>query len=269
MNKILYIILIVFLGLTTVSGIWNFIIGFKMGSEIYKLESYVPWFLVANITAFIGSILLLKYYYDRNYRFAFFAGVIVVITNLGYTTVLYIALTSGELRSYYMPAVLLNLCAIIVYAVVLIFSNTRKRFWLKLTGFCGLVIGLVLVSALIGGMYPKNVWIISMLGKIAQWSSIAWCLVNVMFIMNFVGELRTLKTENANVPRQKLLAGILGVLAIAAIVFTITTGKLLVNESDSQYDWRKDTAIQAQRLVWLAGEPEPLLTAKETACIIF
>ncbi|MDB4919155.1 MAG: peptidase-like protein [Mucilaginibacter sp.] len=253
MNKILYIILIVFLGLTTASGIWNFIIGFKMGPEIYKLDSYVQWFLVGNITAFIGSILLLKYYYDRNYRLAFFTGVIVVITNLGYTTVLYIALTSGELRSYYMPAVLLNLCAIIVYAVVLIFSNTRKRFWLKLVGFCGLVIGLVLVSALIGGMYPKNAWIINIFGKIAQWSPIAWYLVDVMFIMNFVGEFRTLKTENANVPRQRFLVSILGVLAIAAVVFTITTGKLLVNESDSQYDWRKDTAVQAQRLVWLAG----------------
>jgi len=101
--------------------------------------------------------------------------------------------------------------------------------------------------------YPKNAWIINILEKIAQWSPIAWYLVDVMFIMNSWVSSETLKTENANVPRQRFLISILGVLAIAAVVFTIITGKLLVNESDSQYDWRKDTAVQAQRLVWLAG----------------
>jgi hypothetical protein len=252
MNKILYIILIVFLGLATASGIWNFTFGFQMGPEIYKLESFVSWFLVVNITAFIGSILLLKYYYDRNYGFAFFSGITAVTTNLIYVTVVYIGLTSGELGSYRLPAVLLYLCAIVVYAAGLTFSNTRKRPWLKLAGICGLVIGLVLVLAIIEGSYTKDARIVSVLGKITQWSPIASYLANIMFIMNFVGEIRALKTENANVSRQKFLAGILGLLEIAAVVFTIRTGKLLVNESDSHIDWRQFNATEAQQLVGLA-----------------
>lgn len=100
MNKTLYIILIVFLSLVTASGIWNFVLGLRIGPEIYKLESYVSWFLVIQITAFTASILLLRYYYDQNYRFAFFTGIIAVVTNLGYAAVLYVLITSGELRSY-------------------------------------------------------------------------------------------------------------------------------------------------------------------------
>jgi hypothetical protein len=152
-----------------------------------------------------------------------------------------------------MAAFLLNLFAIIVYAASLTFSNTRKRPWLKLAGIWMLMIGLVLVSVLIERTYTKDARIVSVLGKIAQWSPIAMYLVNVMFIMNFVGEIRITKTEKANVTRRWFLASILGLLEIAAVGFTIRTGKLLVNESHSQFNWRKYTAVQAERLVWLAG----------------
>lgn len=109
MNKILYILLIFFLGLTTASGIWNIIITNQIGAEIYKANSYIEWFLLLNITAIIGSILLLKYYLHHNYRIAFFAGTIAVIANLGYATVCYIILTSG-LSVYIKPILLLDLC---------------------------------------------------------------------------------------------------------------------------------------------------------------
>ena len=156
MNKILYIILIVFLSLTTAGGIWTFVFGFQMGPEIYKLESFVCWFLLGNVTAFIASILLLKYYYYRNYRFAFFTGIIALIASFVYATIIYVGLTSGELASYRLPTILLYLAAIIVYAAGLILSNTRKRPWLKLAGICGLVVGLVLVFTIIEGTYTKE-----------------------------------------------------------------------------------------------------------------
>jgi hypothetical protein len=253
-NKILYIILIVFLSLATASGVWDFILVFEKGAEIYKLESYVSWFLAGNITSIVGSILLLKYYYDCNYRIAFFTGVVTVISSLFYIILSYIVLTSGALNTYRILALFFYLSAIIVYAGSLTFSNTRKRFWLKLSGIISLMVGLISLLAVIEGIYSKDAQFVSLLGKIIQGCSIAWYLINVMFIINIFDEISTLKTEIANVSRQKLLTGILSIIAIATVVFTIRTGKLLVNESRSQFDWRKDAAVQAQRLVWLAGE---------------
>ena len=253
MNKILYILLIVFLGLTTASGIGEIIVRLQIGTGIYQADSYIAWFLVLNVTAVIGSILLLMYYLHHNYRIAFFTGTIAAIANLGYC---YIVLTPA-LNIYYKPVLLFTLCAIIVYSLSLIFSNTRNRYWLKLAGVCGLVTALILVSTFIGATYSKDVRTIGRLNKIAQWSSIAWYLVNVMFIMNFLGEIKELKTINTNVTRKKYLESILGFLAVVALVFMIAIGTLLVKESkesnSQELVWRADNAKRAQQLVNLAG----------------
>ncbi|WP_428329856.1 hypothetical protein [Mucilaginibacter sp.] len=253
MNRSLYIILIVFLGLTTVSGIWSFVFGLQMGAEIYKLGSFISWFILGNIIAFTASIILLKYYYDQNYRFAFYTGIISVIINLVFIVLVYIMLTTGELESYYLPAILLSLLSNIVYALGLIFSGTRTRFWLKLAGVCGLLTGLVVMLALIGRVYTKDAAFVALLGKITQWSPLAWNLVNVLFIMNLLGEMRALKTETVKATRQQFLAVVFGLVAIVAIALTIKTGGSLITERDAHVDWRQFNAVEAQQLVGLAG----------------
>ncbi|MEO6719616.1 MAG: hypothetical protein ABIN67_04580 [Ferruginibacter sp.] len=251
MNKTLYILLIVFLGLTTAAGIWDIIITNQIGVKIDP-DDYIPWFLLVNVIAIIGSILLLKYYLHHNYRVAFFTGTIAVIASLGNASVYYIIFTSGP-KSYYTTILLLYLCAIIVYAVSLIFSNTKKRYWLKLAGICELVIVLVSVSAFMGSTYAKDVRTLSILRKITQGGTVAFCLVNVMFIMNFLGEIRELKTDNASIPGKRYVETILGFLATVAVVFMIAFGTLLVKKNASQLVWRDDNAQRAQQLVNLAG----------------
>ncbi|MFC0512564.1 hypothetical protein ACFFGT_00065 [Mucilaginibacter angelicae] len=253
MNKILYTLLIVFLGITTAFGIWNVILTDQTGAEIYKLNSYTAWFLWGNITAIAGSILLLKYYLHNNYRPVFLTGVIAVIANTGYVAVCYINLISGGLRSYYMPALAFYLCAIIVYTVSLIFSNLQKRYWLRLAGVCGLIVTLVVALASIGSAYSKDVRIIGMLQKIIRGGSIASCMINAMFIMNFLDEITRLKNENANVRGKKYLEPLLGLSAVVAVVMMITIGTSLAHEGGSQPDWQNYNAEQAQVLVKLAG----------------
>jgi len=253
MNKNLYILLIVFLGLATVASILNTVIRLQIGGEMFTLDSYIAWFLVIQSTGVIGSILLLRYYYQQNYHFVFFSGIVGIIANLGFATVFCVILTSGRLRSYYMPAQVVELCATTVYAAGLIFSNTRKRYWLKLTGIFALVICLVLLSAIIGNMYPKDVDLNRLLGRVVQWTPVAWSLVNIMFIMNFVGEMRALNAENNKAPTQKSLEGVFGFLAVTTCVFTIVTGTLLINESYQQLFWKNYNSDQAKQMVKLAG----------------
>jgi len=73
----------------------------------------------------------------------------------------------------------------------------------------------------------------------------------VLFIINFLGEMRALKTANA--PGQKPVEGIFGLAAIVAFIFTITLGTLLVNQSYTQLYWRNFNAEKAQQMVKLAG----------------
>lgn len=253
MNKALYIILINLLGLAAAAGVWHFIIGLQIGAESYTLQSYRTWFLVVQIPAFTGALLLLKYYYDQKYRLAFFTGAIAFIASFGYGVVFYIILSTGALRGFYLPSVILNIGTVIIYAVSLIFSNTRKKFWIKLAGISGLVVAICMMIAILGGIYSKDVHFVSILKKITQWSPLAWSLINGMFIKNLLGEIETLPSENTNTPKQLLLVKILGPFTMVAFIFTIITGILLFGESSSQLTWRRYNAEQARQLVTLAG----------------
>jgi len=262
MNKNLYILLIVFLGLTSAAIITNTIISFAVGAEMYTLDSYVAWFSMMHITGLIGSILLLKYYHYRGYQFAFVTAIIAIVANFSYAAVIYMILTSGGFRSYYMPAALVSLGAIILYAVSLTFSDTRKRFWLKMAGICTLVIGLVVLLAVIFSISSKDSRLNGIFGKILQWSPIAGGLLNIFFIMNFLAEIRTLKAENTNVGRKKSLEGIFGFFAIAAFAFTIAMGTSLLYDSHMSLYWRNYNAEQARQLVKLAGGPRTFTDSK-------
>ncbi|HWD87166.1 MAG TPA: hypothetical protein VG367_03500 [Mucilaginibacter sp.] len=253
MNKALYIILIVFLGLGVALGTWSFVIESQIGTEIYQLESYVSWFLEGNSIGVIGSVLLLKYYYDQHYRAAFLTGIIALVANLVYVAVVYINLTSAELVSYSMLVILINLGAIIIYTGSLVFSNARKRHWLKLAGIIGSLTSLILVSIIIGRMYVKDAGLAGTLERIIRWSPYAWYLVDVMFIMNFVAELRALKPKNPAATSQDVLAGVSAVLALFAIICTIATERQLVRENNSHVDWSGVNAADGQQLVGLAG----------------
>lgn len=262
MNKNLYILLIVFLGLTAAAILTNSILSFAVGAEMYTLDSYVAWFSMMHITALIGSILLLKYYYYRGYRFAFVTAIIAIVANFSYAAVIYMILTSGGFKSYYMPAALVSLGAIILYAVSLTFSDTRKRFWLKLAGICTLVIGLVVLLAVIFSVSSKDSQLIGIFGKILQWSPIAGGLLNVFFIMNFLDEIRTLKDENTIIRGKKSLENIFGFLAIVAFALTIALGTSLLSDSHMSSYWRNYNTEQAQQLVKLAGGPRTFTDSK-------
>eukprot|EP01037_Dinobryon_pediforme_P007945 gene7945-8018_t len=252
MTKNLYLILIVFLGLGIVSGVWNFIFAFHMGAEVAKLDSFVSWFLLSNITSFTGSIFLLKYFYHRNFRGAFFTGSISTLINLCCAVIFYINLTSAALVNYYLPTVLLSVFGTIVFALGLLFSAARKRIWLKLAGIGALALGIILMAVLIERMFVKDAGVVSLLDKILQWSPVAGYLVTFMLMMNLLTEIRELKTDNVKTSRQSFLTGLSTLVAIAAIFFTLRTGKSLIIEARAHVDWSQLNALAAQQLVGLA-----------------
>jgi len=250
MNKNLYVFLILFLGLSAANSLVNSLVSLLLGTDIVVLDSFIAWFVVANITAVMGSILLLKYFYCRNYRFAFFTGIITATANLGLSIIVYIILTSGELRSYYTLALLFSLCISIIYAAGLVFSKTRGRFWLKVAGVYFFVISVVLVSILIADMYSPVAQANIILRKIGQWASRAVGLVPILYMMNFLDEIKILNKESTGAPAQKRLENVFGLAVITALLFTVTLGVLLITDSYSKLNWQKD---KAQQLVTLGG----------------
>ena len=138
------------------------------------------------------------------------------------------------------------------YAAGLIFSNTRKRFWLKVTGVFGLIIGVVLVSAIIGNIYSPIVRTNNIITKIFQWASMAGSLISVPFILNFLSELRILRAESRDIKKQKFLDELLVFTGIIAFIFTVTFGILFASESSSKLYWKN-----YKRLNYKTSIPQP------------
>jgi hypothetical protein len=253
MKRVLYFATIIFLLLATASGLWNLSFELRDGSELYKFDSYVAWFIMGCFLSIITSVLILIYYQVKGYRVALLTGSITLIISTFYIVVLYGNLTSGTFRNLSVIASVVHISVIIVYGISLFLSNTRRNKWLKITGALGAIIGLIILSAWTANHFTNYNGLIKTLSTILKYNSIGWSLVNVLYVVNFIFEIKALSIANDNKRSQDSLW--LGLVALAGSVLLcmIIVGNLLLSESRSRYNWQKDTAAQVSRLKWLAG----------------
>jgi len=239
MNRSLYSFGIFFLGLLLACGTFQSILYLRLDNQIFTQESFSNWFLVTNIIGLAGSLFLLKYYHSRKYGFAFKSGIVVTVITFCQFIVLYIILVARELQSIYLPIVFLVLAADIVYAISLIFSNAGKRPWLKAAGVFTLIISVVILSAGIGSMLSQDVSTKLTLQEILQWASVAYTLIPLFFILNFLSEISSLKTENETPKLPVFQQSLLSLGSLTALVFPLFLGAKLSTQSDSFLSWQK------------------------------
>ncbi|MFI5159419.1 MAG: hypothetical protein ACHQF4_11175 [Sphingobacteriales bacterium] len=235
MNKNFYTFLIFFLALSIASGLLQSFLSFESGPGIYTLDSIVLWVIWVGAISIVGTVALSKYFHYRKYWFAFYATIVAIIVNLCYLVVLCSILISRQLVSYYKPMVIASLCALLLYAISLIFSGSRKSFWLKMTGVYALVTGFILLSAVIWSTAIPH----DQFEKITQYTVLAANLAPVLLIMHFITEIKLLKTENAGVPMRESVINSLYIVKTLACILTILLGVIMVYQSYSQVYWGK------------------------------
>jgi len=251
MNRSFYSLGIFFSGLSIASGLLQSILYILLGAQLFYLDSFLPWFVILAIINLVWSLIILKYYHYKKYWFTFLAITFVTIATLYQHTVFYIILVSGKLKSYYIPALLLVLSIGILYAISLIFSRAGKRPWLKTAGIFTFILALVLISAIIWHMNSQDVQLKSTLDNFMQWASLTGNLIAVVFMMNFLSELRILKEENVDSTQHKSLESFLGLASTIALLATLIFGVWIARESYSALYWGKRNAERAQALVRL------------------
>ena len=252
MNKSLYHFGIFFLGLTVACGLFQGIMQLRLGAQLYTQGSFVAWFLVTNTIASTAGIFLLKYYHYRKYWAAFYTLIASTVANLCFAIVFFILLTSASraLLSYYMPMVLISLGAGIIGALSLLFSSTRKKFWLRIAGAYLLVIGLVLVTTVVWTLFSKDVQLKAVLAKIALWTSIPASLIYIPFILHFLNEIKLLNAENTN-PVKESLKVTLGVARTLALIVALIPGVMLTTEANSSIYWGEVNFEKTQTMAQL------------------
>ena len=212
------------LGLSLAAGLFQSWLHFQRGVDLYRLASFRSWFLVFDFIALITASLLLTYYYRKNYRATFWAG--WVATLLSFVTLLYLILATlyPLLGQYARVAVLLGVVANLVYGTTLAASHSGSRPWLKGTGIAMALLYSAQLAVLLWFIdippYPPT----AKLDIIQQWLSFADRIVPVLFLFNFVDELKNTPDgkEPVDLPAGLLLAkGMVVILAISTTVLAI------------------------------------------------
>jgi len=232
MNRNFYIFTILLLGLTTISGLWETMIRFQIGSQIFAKPSFVAWFTGTNIVSLAGSIFLLKYYHYKKYWFTFSAGALATLANVFLAVVIIVVLSTQKPQSLYLPVLFVVLGAGLLYSVSLIFSGSGKMFWLRTAGIITFILSLLLLSTVIWTLTSQNIQN-GVLEKINQWSTLVSSLIPVVFIMNFVNEISALKEKNTHAPVKKSTTNLLNAFVLVPFTFIMFTGVTLSFENNA------------------------------------
>ncbi|MGZ8538329.1 MAG: carboxylesterase family protein [Flavisolibacter sp.] len=238
MNTRLYNILIFFLVLSTAILLFQNIIRFQLGPQIFFLDTFGWWFLVTSITNFAGSILLLKYYQYQKYRFALVAGTISTISNFCYAIIIFIMLEFQKLANYNFPVLFISLITSIAYAISLILLNAKRKYWLSITGIFMFGVGLLFLITVVRVMYFRVNVFNNTIEEIGQWTALAGSLIPVLFILHFLSERKKLNPGNTQIPMQKHMVGMSG-LAIVCLILTLSFGAAIFSEYRAKIYWAR------------------------------
>jgi hypothetical protein len=261
MNKSIYIFGIFFSALIAVCSLLQSIISLQLGSPLYGLHSFVAWFSFTNILILGVAVYLFIYYQQKKYWVALSTETVAIIAHLFFILVIYKILILREWANYYNPALFIYLASNVIYTIGLVFSDAGKNFWLKMAGIYGLIIILALAVPFIWNLSGPTGPIIITLWKISLWVPIAGSLGPVLFIMQFITELKVLKTQKEHQPTRESVKNILGFASLVAFVLAVTLGIMISSEAYSQTYWAKQNFETTKKWV-LSFEAHTFVNSK-------
>jgi hypothetical protein len=239
MSKPLYTTLIVFLTLTAVSGLLQGILRQVIGPSFPLLDAFIPLFITSTIITLAGALLLLLYYHYRRYWFPFYSGIVSIIAASCYSIAVYKILVSGTMMSYFPLLLSFSVLAWIVNAISLISSPAGKHPWLMAAGCAGAIVGLLMLTPFIGGIY---------FAKIAEWATVAGSLTPLLFCIHFLKERTSAKADTAQTESLRI---VLGFVTAAALIATLVSGVMISSDSYYSLYWTKRNFEKTQQLAQL------------------
>ncbi len=250
MNRNLYFSGIFLAALSCIITFFQSYIYFKLGRQLYTQESFLIWYLILSLISLAGTLILLKYLHYKKFTFAFRTGSVSLIAAVLHFAVAYsLRMIGMELLNLYVPIVLLFSATSIAYSAGLTFSSTRKRLWLRTAGIFGLVLSIGTVSVILWNMTPTPESS-TMAEKTYPWISLAGAIAPLLYMMNFISELKSLGKETAkSSPSATRPMNALSVVGCAiAFSSVLVAGRNLWTESYWAMDWKSKQAERAQRL---------------------
>lgn len=236
MKKQFYIFTNFILGLSAVAALFQGLLFICLGAEVVRLDSFVGWLITIAIVSLTGHLFVIKYYQHKRFGFPFVTSIILMLPFLCLVAVTITILVNNEGLTYYRPLQIAYTVTSVLYALSLLTGGARKHFWLRVAGIYGLIISLfVLVIFIYAQPGQQHIF----LDKTLLWLAVAGSFMPVLFILNFVGELRTLKASKVEGPDSESADVLSGIAKLIFSAFTVVLGFLLISEHSQQVYWGK------------------------------
>lgn len=235
MNARLYNVLIFFLGLLFAASLFQAIIRFQLGAQLFFFDSYLWWFLIVNIINLTVVILTLKYFQSQRYRFAFVAGTIFALANICHVIIIFTMLEYQKLAGYNIPTQLLSSIIGLIYSISLILLAQKRKYWLAMIGILMFTLSLLYVIIIIRIMYFTTSALVATIENIAHLTDFASCIVPVLFILHFLSERKKSNKLDTEKSAQQQFIGLLAFTF--CFIFSLLFGGKLLSDCRTQIYW--------------------------------
>ena len=191
-----------------------------LGSWMFYLSIYPTWILFTLLFSTVSSIVMLKYFWSKDYKVSFWLGVLYYSALTFFIFLSYSSLSLAFGGTLIIPSQLLAYLLQTVFCASFLFSASKERRWMRISGAYGILFALVvivLVSIIASGNSVElNLMIEKLQGSI-YWAGVP---LPLMTAINFYDEWQreTIDTPKPFFAYASFLSNIIAAVAVIALV---------------------------------------------------
>jgi hypothetical protein len=224
------------------------IIYFLIGQKIYTLNVFFSWYLFNSTLLLLGSLVYIYYFRHKKYELPFWTNIINVAAGVFlFAVVLGSFMGRREWVGLYLPAEMTLMSATALFGLTLSFSNSGKRYWLRIAGIFFVVTDIALLAASIWYLTSTVVDKISTLEQIAKWASLMGGIGPILLMMNFLDEQKQLRPEKEPSTQSRTVENLTNAVRLIAVLGMLFFVPKLTGETVAKISWETNLARKTKQ----------------------
>ncbi len=264
MTKRFYNLINLLLGIVIFAGLIQTALRFVLGSSLFVQGSFLTFFLAEFGVSLFMTAFVMKYYWLKQYKPAFFAAALLVASSLIHAGIIYSTLSNLQQHPLYLTTLQIQVAVSLIYGSCLIFSNAGKRFWLRAAGIYLIIINVPTVLSVIWLLQDQSVQTAVAIERFAPWLNLFVSLGPLFLILNFRDEARQLEEEpktaaTKSLSEQWYVVAIIMGLAVFAVGFKLAHDAYWSRHwGDQNFKQTKELADKFEARVFVGSKGDTL-----------
>lgn len=236
-------------GLHSVIYLIQGIVYYFVGQYVYALKIFFPWYLFSNVLLFLGALVYVNYFKQKQLRVTYWT-IVANVVSASFLFVVFLGALKGK-REWILFAGIaqaVNLATTILVGLCFILVRVGIGYWLKAAGLIFTIVASALLSASLWYLTAPAADKAPVIEGTLKWFELLGCLGPLMLMMHFVEEQRRLRPEDEpSVPTRtshQFISALKAVAAIATLFFALK----VFGETAEKVAWERQ--LEAKTKHW-------------------